>query len=78
MVDSVPLGALFGPGAPDPDLGHSQIKVQRCGHRGDMKIVNTSLYICISTNIDKNSHGGDSLDKSMRPSKNSIAIIYNC
>ncbi len=27
VVDLVPLGALFGPGAPDPDLGHSQIKV---------------------------------------------------
>ena len=26
VVDLVPLGALFGPGAPDPDLGHSQIE----------------------------------------------------
>ena len=33
-VDSVPLGVLSGPGAPDPDLGHSRIKVLRCGHRG--------------------------------------------
>ena len=23
----IPLGALFGPGAPDPDLGRSQIRV---------------------------------------------------
>ena len=29
----------------------------------DMEIVNISLYICISTNIDKNSHGGDALDR---------------
>ena len=44
----------------------------------DMEIVSNSLYVCININIDKNSHGGDSLDKSMRPSKNSIEIISNC
>ena len=44
----------------------------------DMEIVDIPLYVCINTNIDKNSHGGDSLDKSMRPSKNSIVIIANC
>ena len=27
VADLVPLGVLFGPGAPDPDLGHSQIRV---------------------------------------------------
>ena len=27
MVDLVSLAALFGPGAPNPDLGHSQIEV---------------------------------------------------
>ena len=44
----------------------------------DMEIVNISLHVCINTNIDKNSTGGDSLDKSMRPSKNSIEILANC
>ena len=44
----------------------------------DMEIVNISLYVCINTNIDKNSHGSDSLDKSMWPSKNSIEIIATC
>ena len=29
VVDLVPLGALFGPGAPNPDLGDSQIEVLR-------------------------------------------------
>ena len=27
VADSLPLGVLFGPGAPDPDLGHSRIRV---------------------------------------------------
>ena len=27
MVDFVPLGALFGPGAPDPDFARFRIKV---------------------------------------------------
>ena len=29
VVDLVPLGALFGSGAPDPGFGHSQIKALR-------------------------------------------------
>ena len=29
VVDFEPLGALSGPGAPDPDLTHFQIKAQR-------------------------------------------------
>ena len=44
----------------------------------DMEIVNISLYLCINTNIDKNSTGGDSLDKLMRPSQNSMGIIAKC
>ena len=44
----------------------------------DMEIVNISLYVCLNTNIDKNSRGGDSLDKSMRPFKKSIEIIAKC
>ena len=39
VVDFVPLGALSGPGAPDPDLTRFHIKVK---HR----ILNISLYIC--------------------------------
>ena len=27
VTDLLPLGVLFGPGAPDPDLGHSRIRV---------------------------------------------------
>ena len=44
----------------------------------DMEIVNISLYVRINTNIDKNTYGSDSLDKSMRPFKNSIEILLNC
>ena len=36
----------------------------------DKEIVNISIYVCRSTNIDKNSNESDSLDTSMRPSKN--------
>ena len=44
MVDFVLLGALFGPGAPDPDLGHSQIRVQGWGHdRGHRNFVTLLL-----------------------------------
>ena len=39
MVDFVPLGALSGPGAPDPDLARFHIKVKH-------GILNISLYIC--------------------------------
>ena len=44
----------------------------------DMEIVNIPLYVCINTNIVKNSHGGDSLDKSTRPSKITSKNIANC
>ena len=44
----------------------------------DMEIVNISLYVCININIDKHSHGGDSLDKLMRPSQNSMGKIAKC
>ena len=44
----------------------------------DMEIVNNSLYVCINTNIDKNSHGGDSLDKSTGPSRIALQNITNC
>ena len=44
----------------------------------DIEIVNSSLYVCININIIKNMHGGDSLDKLMRPSSNSMGIIAKC
>ena len=44
----------------------------------DMEIVNISLYVCINTNTYNNTHGSDSLDKSMRPSNDSIERITNC
>ena len=28
VIGYVSLGALFGPGSPDPDLGHAEIKVR--------------------------------------------------
>ena len=43
----------------------------------DMEIVNMSLYVCVNTNIYKNTHGSDSLDKLMRPSNDSIERIAN-
>ena len=44
----------------------------------DMEIVNISLYVCINANIDKNSHGGDSLGKSTGPSRIALQNITNC
>ena len=35
-------------------------------------------YVCRNTNIGKNCHRSDSLDKLMRPTKNSKEIIANC
>ena len=43
MVDFVPLGALSGPGAPDPDLARFHIKVKH-------GILNISLYVCKNSN----------------------------
>ena len=47
VVDSVPLGALSGPGAPDSDLARCHIKVKH-------GILNISLYICKNMNIGTN------------------------
>ena len=44
----------------------------------DMGIVNISLYVCINTNIAKNCHGGDSLDKLMQSSNITSRNIANC
>ena len=49
MIDFVPLEALSGPGAPDPDLAqfHGTVKHE---------IINCSLYVCnivtFATNTD--------------------------
>ena len=39
VVDFVPLGALSGPGAPDPDLARFHIRVKH-------GILNISLHVC--------------------------------
>ena len=45
---------------------------------GNLRFTPPTSDVCRNTNIDKNSHGGDSLDKSMRPSKNDKEIIAIC
>ena len=62
VVDLVPLGALSGPGPPDPDLAHFRIEVKH-------GILNTSLYVCKNMNIGTNAILSASLDKSTGPSK---------
>ena len=62
MVDFVPLGALSGPGAPDPDLATFHIRVKH-------GILNISLYICKNTNTGTNAILSASLDKSTGPSQ---------
>ena len=57
MLDFVPLGALSGPGTPDPDLERFHIKL------------NVSLHVCKNMNIGTNAIRSASLDKSMEPSK---------
>ena len=62
VVDFVPLGALSGPGAPDPDLARFHIRVKH-------GILNVSLHVCKNMNIGTNAIRSASLDKSMEPSK---------
>ena len=50
MVDFEPLGALSGPGAPDPDLAHSQFKLDsgRTGYGWtcwDIEIENVNISL---------------------------------
>ena len=68
MVDFVSLGALSGPGAPDPDLARFHIRVKH-------GILNVSLYVCNNMNLGTNANLSDSLGKSTGPSKNCIVII---
>ena len=44
---------------------------------GNLRFTPPTSDVCQNTNNDKNSHGGDSLNKSMRPIKNGIEIIQN-
>ena len=62
VVDFVPLGALSGPGAPDPDLARFHITVEH-------GILNISLHVCKKMNIGTDAIQNASLDKSMRPSQ---------
>ena len=62
MVDLVPLGALSGPGPPDPDLTQFRIDVKH-------GILNISLYVCKNINIGTNAILSASLDKYTGPSK---------
>ena len=48
MLDSVPVGAHFGPGTPYPDLNTSQNKFCDEKHRID----NIPLDACTKTNIE--------------------------
>ena len=62
VVDLVPLGALSGPGPPDPDLVQFRIDVKH-------GILNISLYVCNNMHIGTNAILSASLDKSTGPSK---------
>ena len=62
VVDFEPLGALSGPGAPDPDLARFHITVKH-------GIPNSSLYVCKNMNIGANGILSASLDKLMEPSQ---------
>ena len=62
MLDFAPLGALSGPGTPNPDLARFHIKVKH-------GILNISLHACKNMNIGTNAIRNASLDKSMEPSK---------
>ena len=61
MVDFEPLGALSGPGAPDPYLARFHIRVKH-------GILNISLYLCKNMNIGTNASPNASLDKYTVPS----------
>ena len=71
MAHFVPLGALSGPGAPDPDLARFHIRVKH-------GILNISLYVCKITNIVKNNHGGALLDTSTRMQFRTYLRHHNC
>ena len=62
VVDFEPLGALSGPGPPDPDLARFHIRVKH-------GILNISLYVCKNMNICTNAILNASLDKSKAPSQ---------
>ena len=62
MVDFVPLGALSGPGAPDPDLARFHIRVKH-------GILNISLHVCKKMDIGTDAIQNASLDKSTGPSQ---------
>ena len=62
VVDLVPLGALSGPGPPDPDLAQFRIEFKH-------GILNISLHVCKNMNTGTNAILSASLDKSTGPSK---------
>ena len=62
VVDFEPLGALSGPGPPDPDVDRFHIMAKH-------GILNISLHVCKNMNIGTNACQGASLDKSMKPPK---------
>ena len=62
MVDFVPLGALSGPGAPDPDLARLHIKIKH-------GILNVSLHVCKKMNFGADAIQNAWLDKSTGPSQ---------
>ena len=62
VVDFVPLGALSGPGAPDPDLARFHIRVKH-------GILNISLQVCKKIDIGADAIQNASLDKSTGPSQ---------
>ena len=62
VIDFEPLGALSGPGPPDPDLAQFRIEVKH-------EILNISLYLCNNMNIGTNAILSASLDKSTGPSQ---------
>ena len=62
VVDFVPLGALSGPGAPDPDLATFHIRVKH-------GVLNISVYVCNNMNFGTNAKLSLSLGKSKKPSK---------
>ena len=62
VVDFVPLEALSGPGAPDPDLARFHVTVKH-------EILNISIYVCNNTTFCTNVTWCDSLGKSTKTSE---------
>ena len=62
MLDFVPLGALSGPGAPDPDLARFHIRAKH----GTLIV---PLHVCKKMNIGTDALQNASLDKSTGPSQ---------